>query len=449
MFSINASARENFDSKAELLLGHIVSAPREETKKEKFESDIHIAATITAKDIIGELREGISDYRGNKVGRFFIFGEKRYGLIGENHEQLVKLAESLQKLPTFRYSVSKDFIEEIIFLWLRNKFENSATHQKFTQFLESEASSAVKPTTVFVPIANTVVEATFHFCGAIVRNMTKAMIDDLASMGDQLPDENRKNAAIFFEDFRQQYQGYAVVEIKLTCEPNYADDLAIEMATKITDLLGIYSGAVLIPDVKCISKMKGTENLAKYTTMTVAQNGELSLHQGILDRASIRNWAISKLDLEKYCQCGLGVISDIANKENRTEFEETVLNMAFLYSKAAFTSDPMEKLVHVLSAVESTLLKNQSEPIQQNLAERLALFTSPELSERKAIIKNIRRVYGLRSKYLHHGHSSSDIVELSKFFTHVWIFYVKLVINSGRFKTKLDFLEEIDDRKLA
>jgi hypothetical protein len=40
----------------------------------------------------------------------------------------------------------------------------------------------------------------------------------------------------------------------------------------------------------------------------------------------------------------------------------------------------------MLSALESILLKNSNEPIQQNLSERLAVFTAQELAKRKSII---------------------------------------------------------------
>lgn len=450
MFEIHPSARENFDSKVALLLRRIVHAPRRGARNPHFESEVHVAATITNNEIIGEPRETIADYRGKTVARFFMFAGKRYGLTDESHEELVKLAESIHNLPGFRDSLSKDFIEECIFSWLRNEFANSAKSGVFMQFLTSEASRIVKPITVFVPVANTVVEAAFHFCGTTVRNMTKAMVDDLTSICESLPDdENRRSLTKFFDEFRKEYQGYVVIEINLTCEPNYANDLAIDIASRVTDLLGIYSDAVLMPDVKCMSRIKGTQNLGQYTTITKSQDGGLSIRNGMLDRASAQHWLISKLNVDDYSQCGLEVISNIVNREKRTEFESTVLNMAFLYSKAAFTSDPMEKLVHMLSALESMLLRSESEPIQQNLAERLAFFTSQELSERKDIIKNVRHVYGLRSRYLHHGHSSSELEDLSTFFIRVWVFYVKLVNNSGRFKTKSEFLDAIDDYKLA
>jgi len=103
----------------------------------------------------------------------------------------------------------------------------------------------------------------------------------------------------------------------------------------------------------------------------------------------------------------------------------------------------------MLSSLESVLLKNENEPIQQNLAERLAVFTAQELTERKTIIKLIKTVYGLRSKYLHHGHSSSELEIVSEFMACVWGFFMQLVNNVERFKTKEEFLIAIDDHKLG
>lgn len=449
MFNIHPSAQANYDAKIRLLVSRLAEMPREKSHKSSFKLDIH-ANTITDKEIIGEIRESISDYRGKTVGRFFMLESKRYGLVDAHHEELEKLAEAIQRLPSFRNKLSQHFIEECIFSWLQNSVSKRNQSKSFMSFLIEEASKAIKPITVYVPIANTITEIPFRFCGATIRNLTKDMVDDMLSVAESIREEEQKSKAKnFFDDFRQKYQGYAIIELTLECEPNFANDFSINTANQITDLLGIYSGTVLIPDIKCISKIKGTENLAQSTMILKTEKGNFNIQQQLLDCASAKYWYISKTNLEDYFKCGLEIISEIVIKKQISEFESTVLNMALLYSKAAFTSDPLEKLVYMLSALESTLLKNESEPIQQNLAERLAVFISQELAERKAIIKNVKTVYGLRSRYLHHGHSSSDLDELSKFFFHVWLFYVELVARSHIFKSKMEFLDAIDDYKLG
>jgi hypothetical protein len=450
MFEIHPSAKNNFDSKAELLMDLLTEVPREPERERIFNSEVHPAATITDNEIIGPIKEAISDYKGNTIGRFFSFEKKRYGLVDSAHEELVKLAEAIQRLPTFREKLSQKFVEESMFSWIEKNFSKKITKKPFIDMLVEDASDVVEPITISVPIANTIVEVPFRFCGALIKNLTKSMVDKMAESGQSIVDEkNRTNFENFVEDFRGKYQGYAVIELDLECEPDYANEFSLSTVSKITDLLGIYSGAVLIADVKCVSRAKGTENIAQFTTIRMGRSGSLNVTKGILDLASAKNWFISKADLDAYVECGLEVISEIVIKDKATDFESTVLNMALLYSKSAFTSDPLEKLVYMLSALEATLLRNENEPIQQNIAERMALFISNELENRKEIIKNLKNVYGLRSRYLHHGHSSSELGELSKFFFNVWLFHVQLVKNVRNFKDKTEFLNAIDDHKLS
>ncbi len=450
MFEIHPSAKSNFDSKAEWIMDLLAEVPREPEPKRKFISDVHVATTITDNEIIGPLKETISDYRGKTVGRFFSFDTKRYGLKDEAHSELVKLSESIQRLPAFREKISQNFVEESMFSWLEKRFTGKCNENSFIETLVEEASNVVKPVTISVPVANTVVEAPFRFCGAVIKNVEKSMVDKMADSGSSIFDEeNRADLERFIDDFRRKYQGYAVIELKLECEPEYANEFSLNAANKITDLLGIYSGAVLMPDVKCVSRAKGTENIAQFTTICMGESGYVNITNGILDSASAKTWFISKSDLDAYVKAGLGTISEIVAKDKVNGFESTVLNMALLYSKSAFTSDPLEKLVYMLSALEATLLKNENEPIQQNISERMAFFISEKLKERKDIIKNIKNVYGLRSRYLHHGHSSNEIGELSTFFFNVWMFYVQLVTNVRIFKDKSEFLNAIDDHKLG
>ena len=112
------------------------------------------------------------------------------------------------------------------------------------------------------------------------------------------------------------------------------------------------------------------------------------------------------------------------------------------------TSEPLEKLVYTLSALETALLKNENEPIQQNLADRIALFIGDGLEHRKKIVGSVKTVYGIRSKYLHHGNSSSELDELSEFFRYVWVFFVLLLGCTRKYQSKAEFIEAIDDMKL-
>jgi hypothetical protein len=330
------------------------------------------------------------------------------------------------------------------------KFCGEDIHAKFVSYLCLKTEQNIKLIRIMVPIANLIVEESFEFGCSTISTITRSMIDEWAKIDDNMPSDNKKRLVEFYNKFRMNHQGFAAVMMDIECESNYAKETGLEYAKKITDLLGIFSSAVLIPDIKCVSRIKGTENIDKCTIlMTDTNNKLITVTKQIIDKASAKLWCISKQDIHEIKNIGLSQLSILLKNEHLNSFQSSVLNMSYLYSKAAFTSDPMAKVIYMLSALESILLKDENEPIQQNLSERIAIFSVKELSKRRSIIKNIKSVYSLRSKYLHHGHSSSELETFKEFYLNVWLFYCQLLSNINLFESRDKFLEAIDDHKLA
>lgn len=163
----------------------------------------------------------------------------------------------------------------------------------------------------------------------------------------------------------------------------------------------------------------------------------------------VANWRLNRVTIEKYRQAGIDNISILIRKNDRTNFEEIVLNALLIFSKASLTSDPIEKTIYTITAIESILLKNNTESIQQNLSERLAIVQGGSLEERKRIINNIKTIYKFRSSYIHHGEIKSDLYEVEFFMNESWKFIISIFSYLARFKTKEEFINWIDDRKLS
>lgn len=450
MLDFHPSARDNFNAKAEELLKLLREIPRQlSAYASSFPSEVH-KVELPKNSIVGEIKEKLVDNQGRTIGIFFRMNGIMIGLEKAEYANLSTLAESIQRLPQIREKLSQEFIEEALFSWLKEKYITKEINDTFINHLESLAGEQVKAIIVYVPIAQAIVEVHFKFCGAIIKNISKELIDDITSRVHFTSDQDKDAYLRWAERFRKKYQGYAAATFLLECEPKQAIIVSLEKARIISDLLGIYSGAVLFPYAKSFSKIKGTENIEGYEIILQTDEDAFETVDGTLDTSYMyRPLMISKVLLEHCDNDGLFILSNIATKKNPSEFEKTVLTMAMLYSKAAFTADPMAKLVYILSALESTFLKSESEPIQQNLSERMAFFIANELEKRKEIIKNVKSVYALRSKYLHHGHSSEEIEQLSKFFMNVFSLFVKLLKVSGMFKDKNEFLNKIDDIKLS
>ena len=123
MFEIHPSAENNFNLKAYSLIKKIEAMPQQDKWIPKFETEVHVAAAITDQDIIGEFQEQLNDYRGNTIAKFFMYQEIRYGLEKDSYKLLVKLAESIQRLPAFSDRLSQGYIEKALFNWLKNAFD--------------------------------------------------------------------------------------------------------------------------------------------------------------------------------------------------------------------------------------------------------------------------------------------------------------------------------------
>ena len=449
ILNIHPSAASNFNDKAGGLIKLIEEFPKEKERGDSFPSELHVAASITEKDIIGEIEVATSDYRGNTIQRYFHFNERKFGLSEKNYRLLFELAERIQSLPAVRSTLSLSFVEKKLFTWISDKYKDINVPDLFIEYLNSEAEAVVKTITSWIPIANLEVQSAFAISKSEIRPFSKALIDKWAGKIESLEGENKDNASKLFEKIRKDYQGLAAVVTTITSEPEYATDYALEEAQKITSVFGIFSRATLMPDIKCVSSIKGSEYIAQSTTFIEGDEDNFQMTSCIIDQSSAKYWRLGQGDIIEIQKTGLDTISSLLASDSPTEFEKSTLNAIFLYSKAAFTADPVEKVVYMLSSLESILLKNENEPIQQNLAERLAVFTAQELPKRKAIIKMIKSVYGVRSRYLHHGHTSSELQLISDFMMQVWIFYIQLLAKVTRFRTQEEFVTAIDDHKLS
>lgn len=449
MFQINQGARDNFNQKALAILMSLKELPSLMSTPSRVPADAHVTATITDADIIGDITQFATDAKGQICERTFFHNGSRVGLTLGDYAYFRSAAENIQRLNGIRDQVSQKFVEDTLFLWIKEAYQRGSVEIQFIDFLQSCASETVKKIRIYVPMAYTTVEFPFEFGNVQIENISKSLVDEHLPPLDSFPDDIRQHAQQYAEKFRKDFQGYAAIRLDLECEPHYATQLGLERARAVVDLLGIYSGKVLIPDARCSSRLKGAEFIERSNVIMISETSRFRVAQAVVDTRSIETWTISQDELSHYRKCGFEELSDLIKSGGQTDFEKSVLNLAFLYSKSAFTSEPMAKLVYVLSALESILLKNQSEPIQQNLGERLAIFSVAELAKRKNILKNVRTVYELRSRYLHHGHTSSELEEIQTFLTTVWVFFAKILYSRRSFKSKDEFLTSIDDEKFS
>lgn len=180
----------------------------------------------------------------------------------------------------------------------------------------------------------------------------------------------------------------------------------------------------------------------------VISEGELQEHSGFVYEG-FPYWDIDDAQLLMFEKAGLEILSNLLVQERRTEFQEKLLDSLFFYSRSSLARNLLDKLVYILVALESILLKNENEPIQQNISERMAVVIGRDVGERNSIISNVKKVYSLRSQFLHHGHTTEDLETLKAFMLNAWKFFCQLIRNANRFDTREQLINVIEEDKLT
>lgn len=447
--NIHPEASAKFDANATALLAFVGDRPQTRPAPPALPDDIE-TSEIPDKDI-EDFRSEVRDGTGQVVERRFSASGKSYALSRDGCVAMATLAQRLcgnQELSAF---VSRAFIENVILSWVIDKIKVPPVGDAFCEYFIRSAQEAVKKLRVWTPIANLVVQSPFRFGGATLQTLPATTVSGWESHALlKAPEEDREHVVGYFARVRKFFQGYAAFVSTIEAEPLRAEEYAYEEADRALALLGIYSNAVLHPDAKCPFSMRGTWSVPGATFILEHDGSVQEMKSGVRGHPSgmlILQW--SDADLARLRTFGLETASALLALPKPNDFQAAILNALFLYARAAYADEPIDKVVHVLSSLESMMLKDENEPIQQNLGERLAVFTQTSLTQRKAIIQAIKAVYRLRSRYLHHGIPSSDREIIQNLLMIAWDFYVKLLAVADRYQKRMDFVQGIDDAKLS
>jgi hypothetical protein len=146
---------------------------------------------------------------------------------------------------------------------------------------------------------------------------------------------------------------------------------------------------------------------------------------------------------------GLNTFESLVTQDDPNDFQEALINASLLYSRAALTPDPVEKLLHVCVALERILIRNKTEPIQDNLAMRMAWLSGHDSNARQRNSSIVKAAYGIRSGYMHHGQPVDDLQTVEEFLGIASIVLRNLTANAARFPTRAEFIEVLDKKRFG
>jgi len=445
---LHPDAVTDFNRKADKLLLELEPIPQKSSPihKNSFHPDTFISALITEKDIIDEIRISSVDQTGTEVAKYFSHSDTTIGLQGESYKKLAYISQEMQRTKELYRKVSVTLLTNLIFDWLKDKYKNT-TDLSMVEYVLNKCEGKIQELEIWIPIAMLHIQSEIKIGQITLKTITREMFDHWRT------EAKRKNLAEtdklkeWFDEEQKVLQGLAASTIKLCAEPERGFEIALEETEKSLSLLRFFSPSNLHPEIPSYCTVLGKENIELVKHLIIRDGELIMITSSTVDKA-IQDWVIDDLLLSKLKSPGLEILSNLLVQDCKTEFQDKVLDSLLLYSRSSLAKNLADKLVYILVALESILLKNENEPIQQNIGERMAFFIGTNLSERKSIIKNLKKAYTLRSSFIHHGRTVEDLETLKEFMLNAWMFFSQLIQNVNHFNTRGQFIDAIEDRKL-
>jgi hypothetical protein len=449
--AVHPEASQNYNKRAESLVSRLRPAPEHFRKNpDPPNPNIHTSFTLTPNDIIGEMTFGWADFVGTGKARAFAEGAELIGLFGEDYEELRALAEGVQKSITPRGVIGTSRLSELIFDWIKQRHRDNMTPTMIAAVL-SESEKIIKDWEIWIPISRLYIQAPFVFGNVSFKAITKPMIDDweARALAKATTPEETKSITMGFEKHRKDIQGLATAIMRVEAEHHRGYEIAFDEIDKTVGILRFLSPANFHPAKICYSAPFGSQHVDTYRYLIVNDGKIVAHYAGLTDKSRI-HWNLTNNDLATWLP-ELQILSSLLAAEDLTDFQEALLEALTLYSRSSLAKHASDKLIFILTALESIFLKDRGEFIQDSISLRMAFMQDVSVDGRRKIIDNVKTVYALRSSFVHHGHDidMAHTKTLTDFMMNAWLSLAALILLAAKNITKKEFFDYLENRRLA
>lgn len=436
-------AARSLDARGDALLSK-VGKPSPQPQRPKFSSQRVPHATFGEDDIVGRvMRQRVDELKKEVTAiHFEDLDGSAVALEGEATKELDRVSQLAHKYLSAKTAVSEIFLRDRVIDWLQQSYRQE-TGEILSSFLLSKVEAAVAPRTILIPIANLCLEADLPFGPVEFKVLTAEILDSWYEVyRSRTEPDNLASFEAWFDRLRKGTQGLAAISFTVEADEEYALEQCLEKAEQAVALLRVIHPANTSPHMTLYVRPLGSENLESYTAY-VYESGSF--------RGDIRHirwpfpsfWEIPKEENEQRLLKSL--VSIFSTKE-RTDFQQKLFDALLIYSRNNLAKEPSEKLIFCLVAVESMLLKS-AEPIQDNIGERMAFLLGQSPKERLEIETLVKRVYEIRSKFVHHGQRPTDMDTLARFMEKAWVLFFHFILSHQNIQSKEAMIEELKHLK--
>jgi hypothetical protein len=304
---------------------------------------------------------------------------------------------------------------------------------------------------VWLPIHGLAIENDFRLAGVELRTIGRDMIETFCARitATAAPDKPHAVQARV-EGIRKRLQGTPAAVVAVRAEASEAIELAAARSVGALTILRFWSPAALVPQARSYLTLIGGENIEQRTAFMTSEDRIVGYSEAIVEEytqfiQALNSSAIVELLRESHYFDLLFLL------EEPNEFQETARSVLEIVGRGTLYRNVSEKLIHIMVGLESLLLRNDTEPIQDNLGWRMTYAHDTSPDERLKQLAIIRGAYSLRSKFLHHGVSvrpePNEMQLMRKFMRIAWTFLFELPRSAFAFDSRMAFLDMLDRRR--
>jgi hypothetical protein len=436
---LHPEAVKSFNRKATQLLENISDCSRVTTGRQRWTPEIPSQKI----EEISDARYGAVDHNGREIAKYFVFGKKLLGLKDEGYNSFLKLAQTIQKNREFTNIFSLGCVKNSLFDWITLKHQELIT-QEFIPFFLENCLCLIEEHEIWIPVSMVFIESKLKI-GKI--ELTPISIQIINKWHEKAL-ELKINSSEAINKIKTENAACVAGVMKIKAERDRAYEIAVKETEFALRILRVFSPGAILPDKNSYCIILASINMG-FTRIISIKGGTIAYMEEQMLPHGIPEWEIDNNLVHTIKTTGLDILNQVFENKQKTDFQKTVITSLELYSKCCIARDLAEKLIYIFSALESVFLKNSNEAIQQNVSERIAFFEGGTVEEKKEIISNFKKVYSLRSSFVHHGYEIELIEELENFMKRVWCIFMKLIKNINKFESKELFIQSIEDRKLV
>ena len=403
-----------------------------------------VSGNLTGDDIVGEITTWLTDMDGQQTGIRFTAVGAVYELSGASYDALKHLIGAVHKLAEWRSVTAFEAVMRLAIEWFQERLASRST-ATFTAFLTSSVAAKVGPHLVIVPLQGVRVSVPLSIGPLRLRPITGEDVDTwFGKAGTQAPTFGADSPVI---RWKRRIQGLAAVEAHVTAEPLHARAVALAKAEDLAAILRLFSPGISSVTSRCYIAPFGRERLDHEMDIILRAGMVVSLHEGTVLQGPLF-LDIGPVPDGHPLRRELALLGELLEDRELTPYEERLLTALRIYSRAALEPALTEKLLHSIVAIETMLVRNPSEPIQETVSTRVAFLVADDIAGRIRAVELVKDAYKKRSAFVHHGSSADDAGNMKEFLAVARALFSALFLNKSRFNTREELIDALERRKL-